>query len=44
MVIKLLDDKQTAAIACGQTPPFGGLGGAVPATPPQICEGQAAGT
>jgi hypothetical protein len=39
MVIKLLDDRQQAAIACGQSAPFGGLGGFVPAKPPQLCEG-----
>jgi hypothetical protein len=42
MVIKLLDEKQETAIACGQTTPFGGLDGSVPATPPIICEGQTA--
>jgi len=42
MVIKVLEDEQAAAIACGQTPPFGGLDGSVRATPPQICEGQPA--
>jgi hypothetical protein len=44
MVIKLLDDDQGSAIACGQTKPFGGLEGSVPATPPTICEGQAGAT
>ena len=44
MVIKLLDEKQSAAIACGQTEPFGGLEGSLPATAPRICEGQAAGS
>jgi hypothetical protein len=44
MVIKLLDEKQSTAIACGQTEPFGGLEGSVPATPPKVCEGQAAGS
>jgi hypothetical protein len=39
MVIKVLDEHQATAIACGQTKTFGGLGGVVPATPPQICEG-----
>jgi len=38
MVIKLLDDEQKSAIACGQTRTFGGLAGRLPATPPQICE------
>ena len=38
MVIKLIDDQQKAAIACGQTPTFGGLAGNLPATPPRICE------
>jgi hypothetical protein len=42
MVIKLLDDQQGVAIACGQTRPFGGLAGSVAATAPAICEGQAA--
>jgi hypothetical protein len=39
MVIKLLDDQQEAAIACGQTRTFGGLGGLLAASPPRICEG-----
>jgi hypothetical protein len=43
IVIKLLDDEQAGAIACGQTPPFGGLDGSVAATPPRICERQPAG-
>lgn len=38
MVIKLLDDQQKTAIACGQTPTFGGLAGNLAATPPRICE------
>jgi hypothetical protein len=38
MVIKLLDERQTTAIACGQTRPFGGLAGLAPAEPPQLCE------
>jgi hypothetical protein len=38
MVIKVLDERQSAAIACGQTPPFGGRGGLVRAEPPQLCE------
>ena len=42
MVIKLLDEKQSASIACGQTEPFGGLEGTVPATAPKVCEGQVA--
>jgi hypothetical protein len=40
VVIKLLDDKQSAAIACGQSAPFGGLGGKLHATPPKLCEGE----
>lgn len=40
MVIKVLDDKQQAAIACGQSPPFGGAGGSLPATKLHLCEGQ----
>jgi hypothetical protein len=40
MVIKVLDEHQATAIACGQTTPFGGLQGSVPATPPRICEGE----
>lgn len=40
MVIKLLDEQQATAIACGQSPPFGGLEGSLPATPPKVCEGQ----
>jgi hypothetical protein len=39
IVIKLLDDRQATAIACGQTETFGGLGGLAPAEPPQLCEG-----
>jgi hypothetical protein len=38
MVIKLLDERGEAAIACGQSPSFGGLGGFAPAKPPQLCE------
>jgi hypothetical protein len=38
MVIKLLDEREEAAIACGQSPSFGGLGGFAPAKPPQLCE------
>jgi hypothetical protein len=40
IVIKLLDPQQPGAIACGQTPPFGGLRGSLPSKPPQLCEGQ----
>jgi hypothetical protein len=40
IVIKLLDEKQSASIACGQTEPFGGADGSLPATPPKVCEGQ----
>jgi hypothetical protein len=40
MVIKLLDESQKQAIACGQTPVFGGRGGRLPARPPHLCEGQ----
>jgi hypothetical protein len=40
MVIKLLDEQQTAAIACGQSEAFGGLDGSLPAQPPQLCERQ----
>jgi hypothetical protein len=39
MVIKVLDERQSAAIACGQTKTFGGLDGEVRAEPPQLCEG-----
>ncbi len=42
MVIKLIDEQQKAAIACAQTTPFGGHDGAVPATPPRVCEADAA--
>jgi hypothetical protein len=39
MVIKVLDERQSSAIACGQSPLFGGLDGLVsPAKPPQLCE------
>ena len=41
MVIKVLDEQQAAAIACGQTPLFGGRSGRLPAKAPTICEGQA---
>jgi hypothetical protein len=40
MVIKVLDDQQHAAIACGQTPLFGGAAGSISAQPPHLCEGQ----
>ena len=40
MVIKLLDEQQKTAIACGQSSAFGGVAGSVRATPPMICEGQ----
>lgn len=40
MVIKLLDERQAAAIACGQSGAFGGLDGSLPAKPPQLCERQ----
>jgi hypothetical protein len=39
MVVKVLDEDQRAAIACGQTRQFGGLGGLLPAAPPRVCEG-----
>jgi hypothetical protein len=39
MVIKVLDETATSAIACGQTKPFGGIAGLVPMKPPQVCEG-----
>jgi hypothetical protein len=42
IVIKLLDEQQASAIACGQTEPFPGLGGSLDAAPPKICEGQTA--
>ena len=35
-VIKVLDEKQSAAIAWGQTASFGGLEGSLPATPPTV--------
>jgi hypothetical protein len=38
MVIKLLDERQEAAIACGQSPPFGGLGGRAVGRPIHVCE------
>jgi hypothetical protein len=40
IVVKVLDEQGTTAIACGQTGTFGGLAGSVPATAPRICEGQ----
>lgn len=40
MAIKVLDEEQASAIACGQTELFGGFAGLVDAMPPQICEGQ----
>jgi hypothetical protein len=40
MVIKLLDERTRAAIACGQTPPFGGRGGVARARTPRLCERQ----
>jgi hypothetical protein len=39
MVIKVLDENGTSAIACGQTEPFGGAAGLVRMKPPQVCEG-----
>ena len=38
MVIKVLDEAGTSAIACGESPVFGGLGGIGRATPPRLCE------
>jgi hypothetical protein len=38
MVIKLLDEREEAAIACGQSPPFGGLSGFATAKPLHLCE------
>ena len=40
LVIKLLDERQATAIACGQSTAFGGLDGSLPAKPPHLCEGQ----
>jgi hypothetical protein len=40
VVIKVLDDKQHAAIACGQSKPFGGAGGMLSARTLHLCEGQ----
>ena len=42
MVIKLLDEQQKSAIACGQTGPFGGREGSLPSTPPRVCEEETA--
>jgi hypothetical protein len=39
-VIKVLDDKQRAEIACGQSEPFGGAGGQVDGKTIHVCEGQ----
>lgn len=39
MVIKVLDQDGTSAIACGQTKPFGGTLGLVSMKPPRVCEG-----
>jgi len=39
-VIKVLDDQQHAAIACGQTPPFGGSDGTTHAQTLHLCENQ----
>jgi hypothetical protein len=38
MVIKILDESKSSAIACGQSQPFGGLSDTLTATPPQLCE------
>jgi hypothetical protein len=38
IVVKVLDEDQRAAIACGQTRQFGGLGGLVRAAPLHVCE------
>jgi hypothetical protein len=40
MVMKVLDEHQTTAIACAETTPFGGLAGLAQATPPHVCERQ----
>jgi hypothetical protein len=37
VVIKLLEEHPTSVLACQQTRPFGGLGGIVEATAPQLC-------
>jgi hypothetical protein len=40
MVIKVYDERSHLAIACGQTPPFGGIAAkTLTTTPPQVCEG-----
>ena len=39
IVIKLLDDRQPGAMACGQSDTFGGRDGVRPATAPRLCEG-----
>jgi hypothetical protein len=39
MVIKLFDERSRTAIACGQTAPFGGLGGGTHTAAPRLCEG-----
>jgi hypothetical protein len=38
MVIKILDESGTSAIACGESGIFGGLDGVSTDTPPQLCE------
>lgn len=38
MVIKVLDQAGTSAIACGESPLFGGRDGIVQATAPRLCE------
>jgi hypothetical protein len=40
IVIKVLDPKQKAAIACEEGTPFSGLGGSGGAKPPQLCENE----
>jgi hypothetical protein len=37
MVVKVMDEKATSAIDCGQSGLFGGVAGLVPAKPPQVC-------
>jgi hypothetical protein len=39
MVMKLLDERRVSAIACGQSKPFGGLGGTARGRTPQLCGG-----
>jgi hypothetical protein len=39
MVVKVLDENGTSAIACGQTEPFGGRAGLLRLQPPKVCEG-----